>query len=102
MSRMICCVFAAIFSVSLAGCAAHQHTDATTAASAQMATCTMCKEKYEYVYSPKGLVLGQKAVNHNCPMCKMRWTAGVAAGSTCAECAKADLLCPMCAKAGTK
>ena len=96
MSRFILCVLAGLFAFSLTSCS--QPQPAGGAVAAQMATCSMCKESYEYVYSPKGLLLGKKPMKHNCSMCKMEWVAGVNPASTCAECAKTELVCPVCAK----
>ena len=100
MNRLIGCVVAGLIAISLTSCSQPQPTGGAVAA--QMATCAMCKDNFEYVYSPKGLLLGKKAIKHNCPMCKMEWIAGVSPGSTCSECAKTELACPMCAKTAAK
>lgn len=98
MMRIMACALVGLFAFSISGCGGHQHADD----SAHMATCSMCKGSYEWVYSPKGLRLGKKEVSHNCPMCKKGWSAGVDTASTCPECSKSELKCPMCAKAAAK
>ena len=90
---------AGVFVLGLAGCGAAPHADTSAA---MMANCTMCKAQYEWTYTPKGVALGRKEIKHKCPMCKADWVAGVDAGSTCPECAKAELACPKCQMAGKK
>ncbi len=100
MIRLASLFSSTVLFIALAGCHGPEHGGGAEVA--QSAQCSMCNDTYEWVYSPKGLRLGQKLVKHNCPMCKKEWTAGIASSSTCAMCAKTELACPVCQKASGK
>lgn len=85
---------------TLAGCSGAKTMSEANATATS--TCPMCKAAFEYVVTPKGVIMGKKVVSHTCPMCKKAWTAGIDPASTCAQCAQAELNCPVCAKAAGK
>ena len=70
-----------------------------TAAKPASYTCPACKDTVQYQYHPiKPWIVTGKEITHSCSMCNNAWSSQVSTSNTCAECAKQDLACPVCAK----
>jgi hypothetical protein len=83
----------------LGGCAHHESTDSTQ--SIQTYQCPSCKETIEWQYYPgKPWIKTGKKVVHSCPGCTKEWGANLTTESTCQECGKEHLECPVCKKHG--
>ena len=63
--------------------------------------CSACKDMITWSYNPaRGLPTGLREVKHTCPSCQKTWSAEVATKSTCGECSKEHMVCPLCQKKG--
>lgn len=90
--------FALLFTLVAAGlmvqgCNIFRKSEPAAAASYQ---CPSCKETV-LAYNPaRGVPGGFRELKHTCPSCKMGWSSVVSMQSTCTECGKEHLQCPMC------
>jgi len=85
---------AAVASFILASCSGPQKQSVESSYK-----CPSCKETVSYRYDAnKPWVRTGKEVTHNCPNCKRAWGSNLSMTSTCTECAKEHLACPICAK----
>ena len=102
MRSILFVTFAGLMVLALSSCKTSGTAESgPAAADASTYQCPMCKETMAWSYSSK--TFGQdKVMTHNCPACKKTWMSGMSAGNTCLECAKAEHMCPMCMKAGSK
>lgn len=87
-----------ILGLALSSCCGSEKSTSAVGEQQKTYACTACKDKVTWMYNAKGLPTGFKTVEHNCPVCKRAWGANVGTASTCAQCAKAELMCQECLK----
>ena len=82
---------------SVYGCASQQRSDETV----QTYQCPNCQDTVKWKYHPtKSWIKTGKEVVHSCSSCEKTWGSNLSIESTCNECGKEHLECPMCRKHG--